>query len=265
MSNAAKLARQCEDVLASVLGLSLHFLETLRFNQNDVQQLYSVCLYSRLLELATASKALMEKKALVGIPVMLRSMIEADIDLTNLMKYGDYSKRMYATYLKQKLRLTKQAASAISNPFFTEVKKHRDVKKDLEEIQKELEAYIKKNTGPISIRSKAELAGKMDEYLSVYNLLCLETHNNINSLEDWHIESKTLKNYQAVAFKLQMSDLIPYLFEIYSILLGQTKSLAEFLGTKDVEFKRYFDEMAHLRKAVIKSQETRDRQVGGRS
>ena len=112
MPNTNEVAKQCEDTLASVLGLAMHFLKTLSFNRKDPQQLYSVCLYTRLIEIASGCKALLEKNSLVGIPIFLRSMFEADIDLTNLMKNRDYSKRMYASFLNEKLRLTKEAASS---------------------------------------------------------------------------------------------------------------------------------------------------------
>lgn len=68
MTESKEIYERCEESLASVLGLALHFLETLRFNRKNPQQLFSVCLYARLLELATACKALLEKNAMVGIP-----------------------------------------------------------------------------------------------------------------------------------------------------------------------------------------------------
>jgi hypothetical protein len=253
MTDATKLAQQYEDLLESILELALRFLGTLRFNLDDPQQLYSVCLYSRLLELAYASKALMEKNALAGIPVLLRSMFEADIDLTNLMKCRDYWKRMDATFLEQKLRLTKEVVSTRPNEFLTEIKRHHDFKKDLKKTQKQLNSYRGTKNGPISIRRRAELAGKLDEYLTVYNLLCQDTHNNIRSLENWHIKSNTPGEYCVATSKLAKSDLIHCLSAIPIILFAQTKSLAEFLGTEGIEFDRYSLEIENLRQAAIKS------------
>ena len=183
MTESKEVYERCEELLATVLGLALHFLETLHFNRKNPQQLFSVCLYARLLELATACKALLEKNAMVGIPILLRSMFEADIDLTNLMKCPDYYKRMYASFLKEKLRLTKEASSSRPNPFLAEIRANRNPKKDLCETQAELDRLTAEKNGPIDIRCRAEFAGKLDEYLSNYNSLCLDTHNNIRSLE----------------------------------------------------------------------------------
>ncbi len=148
MTTTNKVAMQCEDILASVLGLAKHFLDTLWFNRQDPQLLYSVCLYTRLFEIASGCKALLEKNALIGIPILLRSMFEADVDLTNLMKSQDYFKRMYASFLKEKLRLTKEAASCKPNPFLTAVRAKRNPTEDIKETQNELDRLAAEKKPP---------------------------------------------------------------------------------------------------------------------
>lgn len=250
MTRTNEVAKQCEDNLASVLGLALHFLEILSLNRNDPQQLYSVCLYTRMVEIASGCKSLLENKALVGIPILLRSMFEANIDLTNLMKCRDYSKRMYASFLKEKLRLTREAASSKPNPFLAAVRLKRNPTEDLTETQNELDGLVAEKNGPIDIRCRAELAGKLDEYLSIYNMLCLDTHNNIRSLEEWHIEHSGPDDYKVVAFKQTKADLVHHLSAIPGILLVQTKALADFLHIGDLEFERYFQEYKLLQQNV---------------
>jgi hypothetical protein len=179
-------------------------------------------------------------------------MYEADIDLTNLMKCRDYSKRMYASFLKEKLRLTKEASSSKPNPFLTAVRASRDPAEDLEETQDELDRFVAEKHGPIYIRRRAELAGKIDEYLSVYNMLCLDTHNNIRSLEEWHLElvDSNDDEYRAVAFKQTKADLVHHLSAVAGIILVQTKALADFLGTTGIVFEKYYEEYTELQQAV---------------
>lgn len=245
-------AAQCEEVLASVLGLAFHFLKTLRFNGKDPQQLYSVCLYARLLELAVASKALLEKNALVGIPILLRSMFEADLDLTNLMKYPEYFKRMNASFLKEKIRLTKNAESSEPNPFLAAVRVKPNLTDDLRKAQDEMDILVTEKKGPVEIRERAELAGRLDEYKSIYKDLCLDTHNNVRSLEDWHIERTTSDEYHVVLFKKTSADLVHHLSAIPAILLHQTKALADFLKTQEIVFEKYFQELKDLQEVVKK-------------
>jgi hypothetical protein len=246
------LAEKCENVLASVLGLAIHTIGAVHFNRRDPQQLFAVCLFARLVELASACKALLEKGTLVGIPVLLRSMFEADIDLRNMIKTPGYSKRMYASFLEQKLRLTREAASAKPNPFLAAVRAQRKPAEDLRDTQKELDELRAGGNGPIDIRCRAEFAGVLDAYLSVYNMLCLDTHNNIRSLEDWHIEATSAKDYRVVLFKQQKADLIHHLTAIPGILLVQCKALADFLGTKDIDFAPYFSELKDMQEHAKK-------------
>jgi hypothetical protein len=177
-------------------------------------------------------------------------MFEADIDLTNLIKCKDYSKRMYASFLKEKLRLTKEAASSKPNPFLTAIRESRNPAEDKKKTQKELDQLAAEKNNPIDIRCRAEFAGMLDEYISVYNMLCLDTHNNIRSLEDCHIEVDSGDDYHVVAFKQTKADLVHHLSAILGILLHQTKAMADFLGTVGIDFEKYYKEFIKLQDAV---------------
>lgn len=123
----------------------------------------------------------------------------------------------------------------------------------MNETKDELDRFVSEKHGPIDIRRRAELAGKIDEYLSVYNMLCLDTHNNIRSLEEWHLEVVDSNNdYRAVAFKQTKADLVHYLSAVAGIILVQTKALADFLGTTGIGFEKYYEEYTELQQAVKK-------------
>ncbi len=254
MIKAIDVVKQSEDALTSILGFAKYFLETLKFDRKNPQQLYSVCLYARLFEIACGCKALLEKNALVGIPILLRSIFEAGIDLTSLMKCQDYYKRMYASFLKEKLRLTKEVFSSESNPFFVDIISNQSPKKDICDIQDKLDQLIAENNGPINIRDRAELAGKLDEYLSIYNMLCLNAHNNISALGECHLKKSADDNYHVVAFKQTKAELMLYLYTICEILLLQTKALADFLGIKDIEIDNYSTQLQKLAILVNENQ-----------
>jgi hypothetical protein len=83
-------------------------------------------------------------------------------------------------------------------------------------------------------------------------MLCLDTHNNIRSLEDWHLEVVSSDDYHAVAFKQTKADLVHHLSAIPGILLHQTKAMADFLGTIGIEFDKYYKEFTELQQAVKK-------------
>lgn len=72
--NPEALAERCESALASLLGLAFHLLESLKFGRRNPQQLWSVSLFSRLAGLTSGCKALLDARALVGVPTLLRNV-----------------------------------------------------------------------------------------------------------------------------------------------------------------------------------------------
>ncbi|MFC1580870.1 DUF5677 domain-containing protein [Thermodesulfobacteriota bacterium] len=250
MKEPNELTSLCEESLSSIIGLALHLLKILEFNREDSQQLFSVCVYARLVELACACNALLEKNSLIGIPVLLRSMFEASVDLSNLIKHPEYTKTMLASFLKEKFRITKEVIKDDSNPFFESIKTNQNLNEVLQDTQQMLKQLTSEGHSPKSFRDRAEQAGKINEYLSVYNTLCLDTHNNIRSLEDWHIDISSLGEYHTVIFKKEKSDLMNMLCAIPSMLLHQTKAIADFLNVKEIEFKKYFEELYALQQSV---------------
>ena len=238
----------CKNVLASVLGLAMHFLNILTFDRKNPQKLYPVCSYIRLLELACACKALVEKDALIGIPVLLRSMFEIDIDLTNLIREPEYFKYMYAAFLKEKHKFVNEVEKPKDNPFFVDIKIQQNSKADIEKTEGELAKLKNAGFSPLNIKQRAERAGKLNEYVSLYKDLCLDTHNNISSLEDWHIEMNG-SDYKVAAFKKKAGDLLPHLIAILGILLHQTKNLAGFLQIDGIQFEKYFQELESIQQS----------------
>ncbi len=81
-------------------------------------------------------------------------------------------------------------------------------------------------------------------------MICLDTHNNIRSLEEWHLEVADPDAYHAVAFKQTKADLVHHLSAIPGILLVQTKALSDFLGIPGIEFEKYFQEFTALQEVV---------------
>jgi len=247
--NNKSLVQQCENSLESVLDVSLKLLKAIKFDRKNTQQLYAVCLYCRILELAFGCKVMMDNNALVGIPILLRSMFEADIDLVNVMKHSDYPKQMCAAYIEQQIRMTKAAIASKSNPFFAEIHKQREPHRDLKEAELELEKLIP-DKNPHRIKGRAKLAEKLEEHNSIYNMLCSETHNNIQSLERWHLNVTSMDEYHVEVFKTSKDDILHYLSAIPGILLVQSKAMAEFIGVEGVDFEPCFKEFRSMQSSV---------------
>lgn len=139
MGRCEDLVERHERLLPDVHRFALDYLEALKFNQEDPQQLYAVCLCCRLIELAHAAEVLFKQNALAGVPIILRSMFEADIDMTNVITERDYFKQMYVSFLHQKKRLLEAANKTNpQNAFLKPIGDIHDVDKDLADVTTEI-------------------------------------------------------------------------------------------------------------------------------
>ena len=190
---------------------------------------------------------------MVGLPVLLRSMFEADVDLTNCIKDEDYFRNMYASFLKESIRLTKETLSEKDNPYLKPIAGFHDFRKKLESTQDELANLKSEGYCALTIRDRADKAGKLNEYLSLYHMLCLDTHNNIGSLEDYHIVSgENHENYQVVVFKLTKEDLIANISAIPGILFHRTKDLIDFFGLDYANIGQAFEQFKQIQQRLKK-------------
>jgi hypothetical protein len=245
------LTQLCEDSLSSALGCALSFLEKVSFDKKDGQQVAAICLFARITELAASCKALLEKQALVGLPILLRSMFEADVDLTNCINDTSYFKAMYAAFLKERIRLTKEALPDKDNPYLSPISQFRDFGNELQVTQVELEQLESEGCCSLNIRERSDKAGKLNEYLSLYNMLCLDTHNNIGSLENYHIISgENQSDYHVVVFNVKKEDLLACISAIPGILFHRTRDLMEFFGLDDFKIVNCFENFKKLQQSL---------------
>ncbi len=241
-----ELATGFQGALSSVLGLSDHVIAELKFDGKYPQQLCVVCLYARLHELACGAMALLETGALVGIPLLLRAMFECDVDLTNAVKDPLYYKNMHSSYLKEQIRLGSVAESTEDNPYFGSADARPDILARLHSLRKELSVLKSEDRGPLQIHERALLAGRQQEYRTVYNMLCGDTHNSTESLESWHIDKSSPDLLRVTLFKMRKNEILHYLSSLPGLLLIQAEVVAQFFGTEGIDFDAYFHQVTGL-------------------
>jgi Family of unknown function (DUF5677) len=204
----------------------------LHFDNQHPQQLYVICLYGTILETIISCLTLAKEQQLMTIPILLRSVSEAYVDLVNLINDESYPYRMLATFLKEEIRLLKNSLGNESNPFLLNVSD--DPTEELQESEARLEQLKKEGKKPIQVLDKFKLAGWENEYQSVYWVLCNHSHNNISALESRHIEKRG-EDYEVVLFKDRgLSNPRPY-FDVLNAILIQSSMLIHKLLESSVE------------------------------
>jgi hypothetical protein len=154
--------------------------------EHDSAQLHAIALHGTVIELLASCIAMADEDgASRGIPIVLRSMYEALVDLDNLLLNQDYFAYMEAAHLKQMCKLLQQADT---NPRLQGLSERVDVSAPLAEFRAR-HADLKANgIEPLNIEDRSKRAGRHNEYLSLYGLFCMDSHNDLAALADRHFD-----------------------------------------------------------------------------
>jgi Family of unknown function (DUF5677) len=160
----------------------LSYAQALRHEGSDAQ-IHALSLYASTIELFSGCIVLAKSGEPTAIPVLLRPMYEALVDLDNLLQDASYVEYMEAANLKQVLKLL--SAAEDNNPLLQGLTEGRpELSRTFAERFAELKAAGKR---PLSIEARCRRAGRQNEYDSLYALFCLDSHNNSAALADRHM------------------------------------------------------------------------------
>lgn len=165
----------------------LDYFEYIKFDKKQPWHRDIVSLYCSLVEYSDNLFALFEKQKVVAMPLILRSMLEAYVDLKNLCAEKTYGYNLQASNIKEWLKLTREAGK-LQNPYLEGLATANEFEEQVEEWQTELRDLKEKGFVPLRQDQKFQIAGMENEYRSLYNYLCSYSHNNIRALIDRHLE-----------------------------------------------------------------------------
>lgn len=226
--------------------------EQFRFDKQQPNRATAVCLYGSILEMAYSSIALLEKKEMTPIPIVLRAFLEAYADLRACVDDPGYYKNMYASFLDEKLRFFEALERNPTNQYLQGAHGQLDVQAETKSLESELEQYKKENRKPLRNWQRFKYGKLEDEYQSMYWLLCLHGHNNLSALEDRHIE-KVGNDYNVVLFKDESAEALQrYLDTVISIVIESTVMIHKFLNISvATRHEAHQKKLAELRKEYV--------------
>lgn len=222
---------------------------SLRFDKTHKWHVNLLLLYGSVLEIAASICILIEEKSPIGIPILLRSMLEAFLDFNNLKVDRNYGYRMDATHIKEWIKLLK--ASKDGNPYLVGLTNSKNIVDVLSDYEKQFEELINEGYKPLQVFEKFKLANLNQEYLSFYNCLCCDTHNNIRSLILRHADiTVDQTDYQLQFFSpSDLNFLVVYIDSCISILIDITEMLHKtFESQMIVETEKLVAQFAEIRK-----------------
>lgn len=182
MSFLDDLVNRFGDVIDAVLVAT----SQLEFCRGDPQHLYCAALLSTSIRLAEGVHHSLYMRDEICSFVLLRSLMEASVDLINLVRDPNYVYFMLATLRDQQKKMLKndsqqQPGGAFS--FGSSSEQHDTLRHHVDDL-----SQLKgRGYRPLSVRERFVRADRLDDYNGPYALVCMQSHNNINVLEDRHL------------------------------------------------------------------------------
>jgi hypothetical protein len=221
MDNVMKFSQTAvakESIISLLDELIQNFLaetSNITFNKYNIQHLYLMCLYGRIFELGVSALNLMKANDHAGIPVILRSQLEAFVDFANLIEDKDFIKTIAATFVDQKKRL------------YENLKKHL-APSEIPSVTNDGTEKVADGYKPQKIWKRFKNIKLQKTYITAYFILCGYGHNNLAMLEHRHLE-KTEKDHKVVFFKEEpFLIFLRFAFTLGATLVDSHKNLLDF-------------------------------------
>ena len=173
-----------------LLDVVLASTSVLSFTLTNPQHLLAASLHASILEHAHGIMILLRAGNPTCSLILLRSILEASVDLCNLAADPAYAEFMHCALLEQRRRVLAMAvqAAAKENPYLADFAEHqRDADTGLARVRDEIQQLEGRGIKPLSARERFQRAHRLGLYQGPYAYLCWHSHNNINILEERHL------------------------------------------------------------------------------
>ncbi|ANV25573.1 MULTISPECIES: DUF5677 domain-containing protein [Rhizobium/Agrobacterium group] len=184
--------------LIDLYHVTIRHLPELRFDKNNEVHRTLISLYSTIIELTNAALHIRQAGGYTGMDILLRSVLEAHVDLINLANDGGYLRVMVAAYHKEWIKLADDGVKG-ENPFLAYFKDSPEALEKLQHHRAQLAELKKSGHIPTNLE-KFQWAGMEHEYRSIYNSLCNESHNNLRALTSRHFRENEDGSLDLVIF-----------------------------------------------------------------
>jgi len=201
------------------------------------QHIIIAALCCRILEIAHSFLQLLDKEgSLAVLPSISRGLLEAYADLINLIRDKNYLSQMEILFYKHKKKIALFSKNVEGdNSYLSAILDEVDIEKVIQEAEDEMSRC--KSEGAFdnfNIKKKFERADLLNEYQSIYPLLCLHTHNNVYELERQHIMIENEKISLLLLEKNEPNRVYGLVDIIGALLVGTLQHVCEMTEQKEL-------------------------------
>lgn len=225
ISTISKLEERYKSIISDIEK------EKITYNSKNSRETIALGYYSKIIESTKAILILLKYNNLQSaiIPVF-RSLLEAAIDLENIINVDGYTDYLHYLGLDNKLRLSNKEyfRNKPKDYNFSELeKKYINQKNEIEERLKKnyKNKFFRKGKINTKVSFKFKLSENMDIYDTLYWLLCTDSHNNIYSIEQAYMSMNENEELVVKPFREMNIDEIERLCDSVEIILDNAQKL----------------------------------------
>ena len=196
---------------------------------------------------------LLENNSATSVGPVFRSFFEAFLDVKILLDNPDYCNNLNASYYKEYLRQLYEAKKA-TNPFLKGISELECLDDTIDEYERTIANLKEKGFTPLTIKDKLDCLGMGDTYSSIYNMLCSDSHNNIRSLNQRHLDVDE-DDFKLVFYdEFKLEDYLFILDSMAGILLGISKKVHDFFESDSTaQIDELYAELESMRSTYTSS------------
>ena len=240
------------EFLCTAHETAIELSRRLRFDKTHPWHRELILLYGYVLELTGSACVLIRNNVSIAVPILLRSVVEANLDLVNLYSDRSYGNHLHASELKEWIKVLKEAKQT-ENPFLSHLHACSQVGGTLAELESELKELKDKGYPPLRPEEKFDKAGSQEVYKSVYNKLCCHSHANLRALQSHHLTIASdggdfsINLYPPVDFDV----ILPYIDSFCSILVRATEVIHDAMRSDaSLDIKGLREKLKEHRKEI---------------
>lgn len=234
--------------LEVLLEAARHGTADLVFDRRNRQHVCVMALNCTVQELATGCLILFKPNNGSCIPILLRTLLEAYVDIKNLLKNPNYVKNMDRSWLASNFNLVKAVKEkGMDNPYFTQAAQNPELGNIVAEKGRAQEEMKSAGYALLTVEKRFELAGEADRYRGVYSHLCSHAHNNLNALEERHLVV-TPDGAQLTCFRsLFDEETLKYLGEMGQLVASSVELAGQAVGRQPSQLEDLSRALASFR------------------
>ncbi|MFT3931143.1 MAG: DUF5677 domain-containing protein [Spongiibacteraceae bacterium] len=159
--------------------------EKINFDKSHQYHFHIVALFGSIIELCHTIIFLWSCDTRIAIPVIARTILEADLDLVNLSKDAKYGYRLELGFIRSWLDLLGNARRG-GNPYLSELSNAGALVDEIKSHKNREQELNKRGYRKVEIKEKFELAEMKEEFGAIYPTLCSHSHNGLEALRERH-------------------------------------------------------------------------------